>query len=222
MTGCAQIAAQSQRAALDKEIAEIGQRCEALMADPALNPIRDKVALIRSQQTFAMRTNTDYASAEDKPIIALWAQKRDQCWQIARPTQAKMHVQIVAVDNATKEVVDSMIAELYLGHITYGELANKRAKNAAERETTIANIRQALADQNQQAQFRAQQLSNQAVANSNAQMQTKALQQMQRQMQTQALQNPMLRQSDQQMQRQSNSINCMSNHIDNFTFTNCN
>jgi hypothetical protein len=212
MSGCAQMSVQSQRAALEKEFADIRQRCEALMADPALNPIRDKVTLIGAEPTFAMRTNTDYASAEEKPIIALWAKKRDQCWQNAHPTQAKIPVQIVAVNNATKHVVDSMIAELYVGNISYGELANRRAKNAAETKTTLANIEQTLAVQSQQAQFQAQQLANQAIANWNAQMQTQALQQMQRQMQTQALQPGL---------RQSNSINCTSNQLGNSTYTNC-
>jgi mannitol-1-phosphate/altronate dehydrogenase len=200
MTGCAQMNAQNQRAALEREIADARQQCESLMSDTALNPIREKVTLIGAEPTFAMRTNTDHVSAEEKPIIALWAHKRDQCWQIARPTLAKMRVQIVAVDNATKQVVDSMIAELYLGNITYGELANKRAKNAAEYRTTVANIQQALAVQSQQAQFQAQQLANQAIANWNAQMQTQALQ---------------------QMRRQSNSINCTSNQLGNSTYTNC-
>src|SRR5215510_9643689 len=213
MTGCAQMNAQSQRAALEREVADVRQRCEALMSDPALNPIRDKVGLYGpDHQTFAMRTNTEYASAAEKPVIALWAQKRDQCEVMNRPIWAKAPVQMAAVTNATKQVVDSMIAELYVGNITYGELANRRAKNAAEYRTTLANIQQALAVHNQQAQFQAQQLANQAIANWNTQMQTQALQQMQRQTQTQALQ-PML--------RQSNSINCTSNQIGSSTYTNC-
>lgn len=204
-TGCAQIAAQRQHAAFEQEIADVRQRCEAIMADPVLNPIRDKVALLIAQQTFAMRTNTDYASVEEKPIIALWAQKRDQCVQIARPALAKMPVQIIAVENATKQVVDSMIAELYLGHVTYGELANKRAKNAAEANTALANIQQTLALQSQQAQFQAQQLANQAIANWNAQMQTQALQQMHQQMYAPV----------------QNNINCTSNQMGSYTYTNC-
>jgi hypothetical protein len=201
LTGCAQIAAQRQREALEQEIADVNQRCASLMGDPALNPIRDKVALYDvEQQTFAMRTSTDHASAEEKQAISLWAQKRDQCELMNRPIFAKAPVQMSAVTKATKQVVDSMIAELYLGKITYGELANKRAKNYAEYRTTLANIQQALAMQNQQAQFQAQQLANQAVANWTAQMQTQALQ---------------------QMQRQSSMINCTSNQLGTSTYTNC-
>jgi hypothetical protein len=206
MTGCAQMNAQSQRAVLEQEIADVNQRCASLMADPALNPIRDKVGLYNAdQQTFPMRTNTDYATAEEKPVIALWAQKRDQCEVMNRPILAKAPVQMAAVIKASKEVVDSMIAELYLGKINYGELANKRAKNAAEFKTTLANIQQALALQNQQAQFQAQQLANQAIANWNAQMQTQALQQMQRQMSSPV----------------RNTINCTSNQLGSYTYTNC-
>jgi hypothetical protein len=205
-TGCAQLTAQRQRAALEQEIADSNNRCENLMADPALNPIRDKVGLYGpDQQTFAMRTNTDHTSAEEKPVIALWAQKRDQCELMQRPILEKAPVQMAAVWKASKQVVDSMLAELYLGHITYGELANKRAKNAAELRTTLANIQQSLAVQSQQAQFQAQQLANQAVANWNAQIQTQALQQMQRQMSAPV----------------RNNINCTSNQLGNSTYTNC-
>jgi hypothetical protein len=202
MTGCAQMNAQRQHAALEREMMDLRQRCESLMADPALNPIRDKVAFYHpDQQTFAMRTNTDYASAEEKPVIALWAQKRDQCEVIESPILAKAPVQMGAVIRATRQVADSIIAELYLGHITYGELANKRAKNAAESRTTLANIQQALAVQSQQAQFQAQQLANQAIANWNTQMQTQALQQMSAPVR--------------------NNINCTSNQLGNSTYTNC-
>jgi hypothetical protein len=205
-TGCAQIAAQRQREALAQEMADWRQRCESLMADLALNPIRHKVALfLVKEQTFAMRTDTDYASAEEKPAIALWAQKRDQCEMMEQPILAKAPVQIAAVLKASKQAGDSLIAELYLGHITYGELANKRAKNDTELTTMLANIQQALAVQNHQAQFQAQQLANQAIANWNAQMQTQALQQMQRQMSAPV----------------RGDINCTSNQIGNSTYTNC-
>ena len=178
------------------------------MADPALIPIRDKVGLYSAdQQTFAMRTNTDYASAEEKPVIGLWAQKRDQCELMNRPILAKAPVQMAAVIKAGGQVTDSMIAELYLGNITYGELANRRAKNAAGFRTTLANIQQALTVQSQQAQFQAQQLANQAVANWNAQVQTQALQQMQRQRQ---MSSPV-----------RDTINCTSNQLGTSTYTNC-
>src|SRR5262249_26972938 len=133
MTGCAQTIAGFNAERQRAEWADARQRCESLMADPALNPIRDKVALFNTeQQTFAMRTNTDYVSSEEKSAIALWAQKRDQCQLIERPMWDKAPVQLAAVSNAAKQLTDSMIAELYLGRITYGELANRRAKNAAE------------------------------------------------------------------------------------------
>jgi len=208
MTGCAQMNAQSQRAALEREIADSRQQCESLMADPALNLIRDKVALYDvDQQTFAMRTNMNHASAEEKPVIALWAQKRDQCELMGRPILAKAPVQMAAVIKAGGQLTDSMIAELYVGNITYGELANRRAKNAAEYRTTLANIQQALAVHNQQAQFQAQQLANQAIANWNAQVQTQALQQMQRQRQ---MSSPV-----------RDTMNCTSNQLGNYTYTNC-
>ena len=183
LCGCGLIQQARQREALQKAVADTRQGCEALFADSVLDPIRNKVALYNpEQQTFAMRTNTDYVSGEEKPVIALWAQKRDQCEQIAGPMLAMFPVQMVAVTKAAKQATDSMIAQLYLGQITYGELANKRAQNLAEMRTAMANIQQALVVQSQQAQFQAQQLANQTIANWNSLMQTQALQQMRTQM----------------------------------------
>jgi len=161
-------------------LSEVRRQCESLFSDPALDPIREKVALFEaSDQTFAMLTNQERARPEEKPAIALWFQKREQCNQNFNYTmQGKVPAQIVAVRDAANVASNSMIAELYLGRITYGELAEGRAKTLAEEKTAVANIEQALVAQNQQTQFQAQQLANQRIANWNAQMQTSALQQM--------------------------------------------
>jgi hypothetical protein len=180
VSGCAVI----QQQKFKEAVAQVVQACKSSLADPALDPIRTKVAVLDpDEQTFAMRTNTDHVSAQEKPVIALWAQKRDECQANWRRTVAPMlPAQIVAVADSGAQVADSLVAELYLGQISYGELATKRAENKAELNTALANIRQALIVQNQQAQFQAQTVANQAIANWNSQMQTQALQQMQMQM----------------------------------------
>src|SRR6266581_4414657 len=98
LPGCAQIARQRQQEVFQKAVADSRQQCEAVYLDRALDPIRDKVALYNvEQQTFAMRTNTDRVTAAEKPVIALWAQKRDQCERIAGPMLAMFPAQMLAV-----------------------------------------------------------------------------------------------------------------------------
>jgi hypothetical protein len=154
VSGCAAIQQQKFKEAVAQEV----QACNSSLADPALDPIRAKVAVLDpDKQTFAMRTNTDRVSEQDKPVIALWAQKREECQANWRRSVAPIvAAQIVAVAESSAQVTDSLVAELYLGKLTYGEFAEKRAQNKAELTTALANIRQALIVQNQQAQFQAQ------------------------------------------------------------------
>jgi hypothetical protein len=182
MMACSSGCASDQRAQ-QQEIAEARQECDSLYADPSLNPIRAKVALANPEdQTFEMLTNTETVSPVEKPVIVLWVQRRDQCWQSGAHPRSMLSQQISAVMDSSRQAVESMIAELYLGQITYGQLANLRAKNLAELKEALANIQQALIVQNQQSQFQAQQLANQAEANWNSEMQTQALRQMRTQM----------------------------------------
>lgn len=153
------------RVALDKVVAQ----CKASLADHALDPIRGKVALYDlDAQTLAMRTDTSFAATAEKPAIKVWDQKRHECVALAGPVLAALPVQVVAVLKAEVQALDELIDDLYLGRVTYGQLAERRERVRAELQTALANIQQALAVQDQQAQFRAQELANEAIANFNA------------------------------------------------------
>jgi hypothetical protein len=181
--GCAARQRDQQQEALKETVSEAKQECNSLYSDPALDPIREKVALgSPDSQTFEMLTNTQTVSPAEKPVVALWAKTREQCWQISGPMRSMLPLQIEAVTEGSKQATDSMIAQLYLGQITYGELANRRAKNLAEAKAALADIGQALIVQNQQSQFQAAQIANQRIEAWNSEMQTQALQEMRIQM----------------------------------------
>jgi len=149
------------RVALDRVVAQ----CRAQLADRGLDPIRDKVALYDlDAQTFAMRTDTAFVSTAEKPSIQLWDQKRHQCVALAEPVLASLPPQIAAVLKAEVQATDELIDDLYLGRVTYGQFAEHRERIRAELQTALANIQQALASQDQQALFRAQELANQTIA----------------------------------------------------------
>jgi hypothetical protein len=178
LSGCAAMQQAKQREAI--EAAQ--QYCRLMLADPALDPIRSKVALDNpTNQTFAMRTDTSRATEQEKPALGMWVDMRREC-RTETIRKVPMPAQAVAVLNAAAQATDSLTAQLYLGEITYGEFADRRAKINAELEIAYANIDNASRIQNQQAAFHTQALVSQTIANWNALMQTQAIQQMQFQM----------------------------------------
>lgn len=87
-------------------------------SDQALSPIKDKVVFLYTgvEQTPEMFNNQSYASALEKPVIAIWIKKRNDC--------NKREQNILLLRN--KQVVDDLITLLYQGKITYGEFATYR------------------------------------------------------------------------------------------------
>ncbi|MEX0806679.1 MAG: hypothetical protein WD688_25670 [Candidatus Binatia bacterium] len=162
------------------------QQCGALFADPALHPISSKVALGHpDDHRPAMLTDTEYASEDEKPVIINWVKKRDQCHQIAGLVRAMLRSQIIPVLENFKNVTDSLIAELYFGHISYGELANKRIITFHDVKMAEAIIEHhLLLFQNPQAESESRQLANEAIANWKTLMHPNALQQMRAHMMT--------------------------------------
>jgi hypothetical protein len=156
-SGCDVIAEQQRQ----QRFQAADKACEALYADARLDPIRGKVALNNSvkQTTFAMRTDTKTVSPGEKPLIALWADKREQCFRVYDPALEPLAApQVVVVWHAMWGATDAAIAELYLGRITYGDFAVKRLAISEESDMAIADIRQALFVQNAQ-------LANEEAAN---------------------------------------------------------
>jgi hypothetical protein len=103
--------------------------CDMLFADPALDPIRTKVALSGvKDQTLEMRSNNSKPTPVEASAISLWDQKRHEC-EIGNPAQAMLNATPVAgsvlVNNL--EDVEQLIAELYDGQITYAQFAAQRS-----------------------------------------------------------------------------------------------
>jgi hypothetical protein len=183
LTACASSQLAERQQEMRQEILRFQEQCALLYSDPALDPIRSKVALDSpDRQTFSMLNDSHYVSTEEKPVVGLWVEKREQCWGYGSQARSMAPPQTSGVLSASKAATESAIAELYLGRITYGQLAEWRSVNLAELRNTLANIQQILEVQNQEAQFRAQQLANERAAMWNAELRTQALQQMQQEM----------------------------------------
>jgi hypothetical protein len=115
-SGCATRQRAQQQDAFKRSVSEAKQECDYLYSDPALDLIREKVALGSPDgQTFEMLTNTQTVSFTERPAVALWAQTREQCWQVGDSMRGLLPPQMEAVTEGSKQITDSMIAQLYLG-----------------------------------------------------------------------------------------------------------
>jgi hypothetical protein len=173
--GGGKIHRQEVAAAAAEKSASMRSQCEQDYQDRDLDPIRDKVELLRSgwddAPAFAVAANDSFPSDAEKPAIAKWAKLREGCGkrgEAANPIPAgatALQASFMQKDRAILKEAGNRVGELmvalYQQKLTYGEFAKKRyeiTRAAAESERQFREAT-ALADLNRQQQ--AQQLAQQ-------------------------------------------------------------
>ena len=148
------------------KVAGVRAYCESLYSDPALDPIRNKVALESSaQQTLAMRTDQSRPTADDKVALTIWDHKRQDCEAYRTSVFANRPGSAVAIETNATEATEQLIAELYSGKISYGQFATDRSDIHGQALTSLATAQQDNRTQNLQALTANQAILNQATAN---------------------------------------------------------
>jgi predicted small secreted protein len=129
------------------------QACATRMQDHGLDPIRNRVELLRSSPDapapFAILTNNATPGPDEQRAIDVWSRARENCQADARALIGRIPVPPEAtqseVEKLTSYFTDAWIAEsklrvaLYSGQISYADFANQRltaaedALKAAER-----------------------------------------------------------------------------------------
>ena len=136
--------------------------------DPSLAPLSNKVSLgSTTDQTFAMLTNNSRPSAKERTLINLWGQRREECMKLQEKANAAQRVapQIRSLLNSYSTNLQTLIAQLYLGRLTYADFSSKRQAMTNTTNEAIVNVQAVLARQDAEAQARAEQLSMQATQN---------------------------------------------------------
>src|SRR5262249_51390767 len=95
--------------------------CMALLADHALDPLRDKFPWEGQKPTFAMLTDPTRVLAKDRPLAALMIKTIEKCKALQRDAIALLPNQTQQRFDGFFREVDSLNARLYLGKITIGE-----------------------------------------------------------------------------------------------------
>src|SRR5215470_17672898 len=95
--------------------------CQALRADHAFDPIRDKFPWEGQKPTFGMLTDKTRLLPKDKPLADLFVKTIDKCKALERDAIALLPNQTQQRFDGFFREVDSLNARLYLGKITIGE-----------------------------------------------------------------------------------------------------
>ena len=103
-------------------VATAAAACKALWADHAFDPVRDKVWFGDGKPTFAMLTNRARLQPKEKPLADLARKTLEKCRTLDASAWALLPYQTQVEIHGFETEEDTLIAQLYVGKITFGEL----------------------------------------------------------------------------------------------------
>lgn len=110
--------------------ANAAEECRKLWANPAFDPLRDKVPLGSQKPTMQMLTSSARLGAQDRPMADLAIKVVQQCRAAYAPAYAMLQEATRTLIEGLYREEDAWIAQLYVGKITFGEF------NVAENRLT--------------------------------------------------------------------------------------
>jgi hypothetical protein len=202
-------------AELRMEQERVNSYCRDLFRDPALDPLRSRVAMFSAKDTtFEMLTNQSTPNESERLAIVVLAGKKQACGRAwvswSRHFSPPIPSQVAILHEVGTARLQFLLADLHGGLLTYGQFARKRQEQAAESEAQFERLRQLAAQQSADAAFRAQQLANEA--RKAAALEEQAANQRRLQQQLQDSASPGSRQP----------VNCTTNYFGSMARTTCN
>jgi len=97
------------------------QECAALWSDHAFDLLRQKVPLGDDKPTLSMLTNNEKLKPKDRPLADLAIKTMEKCRSLAAPAYSMLPQQLQNLFRGVERKQDALIAELYIGKITFGE-----------------------------------------------------------------------------------------------------
>ena len=91
-------------------VAQAHEKCHALWADHAFDPIRDKIPL-EDKPTFSMLKNSERLNPKDRPLADLAIKTLEQCRAAYAPVYAMLPPQINRVVHGLERRQDALIAD---------------------------------------------------------------------------------------------------------------
>ena len=164
LAACA-AAEQSHSLSVQPALVQAQQQCQKIWREPALNPIREKVPVASiTNMKPEMQLNDATPTAEEKRVIALWQNARERCLLHLKPVWLLMPTEQRDLLEAQENVVDLLIAELYLGRQTYGSFVSAYTRSYYEMKWVDRTWISAQSNKTEDAIAHAKRLNSQIVA----------------------------------------------------------
>lgn len=172
-------AAKVQHDAIAAQFEAVHKQCEADMAIPKLNPLREKIEFARKPDEpppFQYASLDSFPTSAERPLIARWATLRDACLareHAVNPVPANATAldesfirQEMSFGAEAEAKVGELVVALYQQKLTYGEFAQRRYAISTAAASGARQYREARLLEDQDRKLQAQQLANQQFANS--------------------------------------------------------
>ena len=111
-----------------------------LKGDDRIQSLIEKFPFDMSKaQSLEILANPMKAAAKDKAALSIWMSEGDRCAELGTDWRRKNYpASINALGNTYEATIKSAIADLYVGKLTFGEVAKIRAKEYAELQIRIS------------------------------------------------------------------------------------
>jgi uncharacterized caspase-like protein len=123
--------------------AKAAEDCGKLWANPAFDPLRDKVPLGSQKPTMQMLTSSARLDPKDKPMADLAIKVVGQCRTAYAPAYAMLQDATRTLIEGLYREEDALIAQLYVGKITFGEFNVAENRLAGEIFRAFSGTQQA-------------------------------------------------------------------------------
>ena len=126
----------------ESAVAKARQECATLWSDHVFDPLRDKINFSEDKPPLAMLTNSTRIRPKDKPLADLAIKMLERCRTAWAPAYALLPPQVNVMIQGVQRRQDALVAELYVGKITFGEFNVDMNRMTGEFMRALAGVPQ--------------------------------------------------------------------------------
>lgn len=144
----------------EQEARQVKNDCNHHLADPAIDPIRSKMAIdLDARNTPNMLADKSKPNKAEKAAIFAYALKREECAKIGFEWLRKSYVPMqLVLAEAQQAQSRLLLADLYGGKLSYGQFATKRQAQIADSRARRIEFERLIAEKSPDSQKGAQQI----------------------------------------------------------------
>jgi hypothetical protein len=138
-----QVSSESFNQTYEQALAKAQADCNSLWSSNTFDPLRTKIPLkVGEKPTLSMLTSKERVHPKDKPLADPAVKALENCRAANAPVYAMLPPHYSGLKNVLERKQDALIAELYVGKITFGEYNVKMAEVNEEFVGVLSGLRQ--------------------------------------------------------------------------------